>query len=121
MDTKHLDHIERTNCVLGALVILVGALFFDAPVALGLALGAVLSCANFWMIHRLVLRVVKNRKPVAVGLVILKMLALFALVFLCIHYLPIQPVAFAIGLSVFLVSIAAESVRFALKVENGRA
>jgi hypothetical protein len=40
-----------------------------------------------------------------------------------IRFLPVSPVAFAIGLSIFLLSIAVESVRFALghRETDGRA
>ena len=52
-------------------------------------------------------------------------LVLMIVVFLCIRFLPMGSVAFAIGLSVFLLSIVIESLRFAMtdsnREENGRA
>jgi hypothetical protein len=49
---------------------------------------------------------------------------LMGLVFLAVYLLPLSPAALAVGLSVFLMSIAIESVRFALGghgEQNGRA
>ena len=42
-----------------------------------------------------------------------KMVGLMVLVFLAVHYLPISGIAFVVGFSVFLVSIAIETVRVA--------
>ncbi|MBI4509236.1 MAG: ATP synthase subunit I [Deltaproteobacteria bacterium] len=117
MDPKHLDAIERWNLFIAALLILAGVLFFDMPVALGFTLGASLSCANFYAIHRLMKKSMSatgTKRAKLQGLLMAKMGVLMFLIFLAIKYLPIHPIALAVGLSVFLLSIAAESIRFAL-------
>lgn len=130
MDHRQLDNIERWNLVFAALLILVGALFFETPVALGLTVGALLSCANFYGVHKLIQRATLaagGRKTALYGLFMAKLVGLMIAVALCILYLPMSPLAFVIGISVFLVSIAVESVRTALGSapsngeENGRA
>jgi len=120
MHPKQLAAIERWNLLLSAILITGSALLFDARVTLGVIVGAGLSCLNFWGIHRLVLasmRTQGRRKSVLQVLLGAKMAILMVLVFLAVQYLPLEPIALAIGLSVFLVSIAIESVR----VVHGRA
>jgi hypothetical protein len=128
VDPKQLENVTRWNCVLAALLIVVGAVFFDGAVALGLTVGSLIATANFWGIQRLITRsmsVQGRSRTLLQGLLMVKMLVLMILVFLCIRFLPMSSVAFAIGLSVFLLSIVIESLRFALsdsnREENGRA
>ena len=120
MHPKQLEAIERWNLLLSAILIVGAAAFFDRRVALGVVVGAALSCANFWGIHRLVLASLRSsgrKRSVLQILLGAKMAVLMLLVFLAVQFLPLNPVALAVGLSVFLVSIAIESVR----VVHGRA
>ena len=126
MRAKQLDAIERWNLLLSAFLVAGAGLFFDDRVFLGVLVGCILACANFWGIHKLVLASARSegsRKQALQILLGAKMAILMALVFLAVYLLPISPAALAIGLSVFLISIALESVRFALGGgrENGRA
>ena len=54
-----------------------------------------------------------ERKQSMQMLFMLKMIALFAIVFVCIKFVPMSAAAFAIGISIFLLSIAVESARYA--------
>lgn len=127
MDRRQLIAIERWNVLFASLLVLASAILFPVRTALGVAVGAILTCANFFAFHRLLDRSMKSpngRKRLFLQiLLLLKMGAILVLVFLAIHFLPLSPVALAVGLSVFLLSIAVESVRFALgqKVDDGRA
>jgi hypothetical protein len=117
MGPQELARIERLNAVLAALLSLGAALVFSAPVAIGVAVGGALAVANFYGVRRLVgasLRRDGMRRAALQLLLIGKLGVLFVLVFLAIRFLPLSPVGLAVGMSVFLISIAVESVRFSL-------
>ncbi len=123
MEPKQLEAIERWNLLLSGIAILVSAVFAPTAVALGIAVGAVLACLNFTSIKRIWLAVAHAQGERRNGLQMLmigKMILLMVLVVLAIKYLPLSPAALAIGLSVFLVSIGIESVRFVMRTpRNG--
>lgn len=126
MDPKHLTSIERWNWLFAAIFIAVAAVWFAPRVALGVAVGALLSSVNFYSLHRLIVksaRVPGRRKLALQLLLVAKMGLILALIFLAMRFLPVSPIAMAVGLSVFLLSIAVESFRFAMseKVDDGRA
>jgi hypothetical protein len=124
VDAKQLVAIERWNLLLGGLAVLIAAAFLSEPVALGVAVGAVLGAINFTSIRRIwqgILRADGGRKQTLQILMMLKMILLMVAVALAIAFLPLSPPALAVGLSIFMISIAIESVRFALRTpsENG--
>lgn len=117
MGPKHLDRMERLNCLFAGILILGSALLFDRSVTLGVAVGAILSCANFYGIHKIwqgALTAHGQKRMVLQILLMVKMVGLMLLIFLAMKFLPLNPAALAVGLSIFLVSIAVESLRFAL-------
>ena len=117
MDPQALARIERWNYLIGALGVAVALVLLPRPASLGLTVGAALACLNFTLIRRLVNRwfaSAPDRRGAAALLVVPKFAGLIAAVFLCIRYLPMSPVAFAVGFSIFLISIAIESIRFAI-------
>lgn len=126
MNQKALGSMHRWNLGLAGIFIAVAALAFDRAALIGVAVGALLACANFWGIHQLVRisMAAQGRGRAALQLlIVLKMGALIFLVFLALRYLDMSLIAFAAGLSIFLISITIESVRFALdqKAPDGRA
>jgi hypothetical protein len=117
MGPSELKKIERWNGLLAAVLILSSVVLFSGSFALGVTVGALLAVINFRGIRFLVeasLRRQGGKRAALQLLLIAKMGILFALVVLAIHFLPISPVGLAVGLSVFLLSIAVESVRSAL-------
>jgi hypothetical protein len=81
------------------------------------AVGAALAVVNFYGVRRLVTASLRRdgMKRAALQLLLIgKMGLLFVMVFLAIRFLPLNPVGLAIGMSVFLISIAVESIRFAM-------
>jgi hypothetical protein len=117
MGPKELKKIERWNGLLAGFLILAAVVFFPARFALGVAVGAGLAVANFTGMRLLVgasLRRQGGKRAAMQLLLIGKMGVLFLLVFLAIRYLPLHPVGLAVGLSVFLISIAVESIRYAM-------
>ena len=117
MGPKELARIERMNALLGGVLSLGAFAFFSTPVAIGVAVGAALAVLNFHGVRRLVgasLRRDGMKRAALQLLLIGKMGLVFLLVFLAIRFLPLNPVALAVGMSVFLISIAVESIRFAM-------
>lgn len=116
MGPEHLRAMEKWNLVLSALAILIAALLFERQHVVGVALGALIASANFSAIRRIwegLLSGSSERKQSMQMLFILKMVVLFAIVFVCIRFVPMSAAAFAIGISIFLLSIAVESARYA--------
>jgi len=114
MGPKELKKIERWNGLLAGFLILAAVAFFSADIALGVAVGAILAVVNFYSMRLLVAASLKRQggKRAALQLLLIaKMGVLFLFVFLAIRFLPLHPVGLAVGLSVFLISIAVESVR----------
>ena len=115
MESKHLRAVERFNLVIAAVICLGSLVFWQRGIALGAFLGAGLAVANFWAIRRVSeagLKTKSERKRlVLISFLLAKMGALIALVYLAIRYLPINVLAFLVGLSTFLVSIMIVSFR----------
>lgn len=115
MEPQAALRIERMNYILGGLAAVASALLLSKEIALGVLVGAIISAINFSLLRRLVqgvLRSQEDRPSVAAVLFIPKMAALIVAVTLAILYLPVSPVAIAVGFSVFLVSIGVETVRY---------
>ncbi|HKA90672.1 MAG TPA: ATP synthase subunit I [Haliangiales bacterium] len=121
MTPEDLKRIERWNWLFAALLVAGAAVFFGRDVVLGVAVGALLGAVNFWSIRSLAGRVLKSsggRRTALQVLLVGKMAILFALVYLAMRFLPVSIVALGVGLSVFLLSVAVESVRHAFAVKT---
>jgi len=121
MDAKALRRIERLNYILGGVMAASAALILDRERALGVLVGVVLGSVNFSLLSRIVqrwLRGVAQGKGASGYFLIPKMGALLAAVFLSLRFLPLSPAYFAIGFSIFLLSIAIETVRSATNPGN---
>jgi hypothetical protein len=113
MKTHAIDKISRVNLVLGAAMTAVAGLLWGAGGMLAAGAGALLACVNFWAITRLGRRAVSrveagatNGQAVALGIgLVVKMTALFALVWLAVRVIKLQALPFALGISVFVFSI----------------
>lgn len=108
--------IEALNYILGGVAVVVGLFVLGKPEVLGLLCGALLGALNFSAIRRLVEKQIKAQKTggsqAGAALIFPKMLVLIAAVAAAIFLLPIAPAFLALGFSIFLVSIAIETVRF---------
>jgi hypothetical protein len=117
MGPKELARIERLNALLAGVLSVGAAILFSSPVAIGVAVGGALAVVNFYGVRRLVAASLRRdgMKRAALQLLLIgKMGLLFVMVFLAIRFLPLNAVGLAIGMSVFLISIAVESIRFAM-------
>lgn len=114
MGNPSFTRIERLNYILGAIAIAIAALTQPQPIALGITVGVVLTCANFFVLRRLVTKWTAEAAEGKSGrtglLMVPKMFGLAAAVILCLVFLPINPFAFAIGYSMFFASIIVELV-----------
>ena len=108
--TPVLARIERANVVLAvALTSLAGILWGGAGM-LAAGAGALLACADFFFLGRLGARAVASVRaggsPFGLGFALIaKMGALFGLVFVAIRVVHLAVMPFALGFSVFVVSI----------------
>jgi len=119
MASPSILRIERLNYGISAGVILVALVTQSRPVTLGLAVGAGLTCLNFYVLRRLIVKWTTEAargKGGNSGLLMLpKMVGLMGAVAAAVLLLPLDVVAFAIGYSIFIVSIIVETTYTALR------
>jgi len=119
MAAPSMLRIERINYVLGGILVIAAALTQTRPIALGIAVGVALTCANFFVLRRLVTKwtsdAAQGKSGNAPLLMLPKMTILMGAVAVAILVLPIDPIAFTIGYSLFIVSIVIDTTYSALK------
>jgi hypothetical protein len=117
-----IQRIERLNYAISAIVIVAAALTQPRDIALGIAVGAVLTCANFFVLRKLVVKwtreAASGRSGNASFLMLPKMIGLMGAVAVAIVFLPISVIAFTIGYSIFVVSIIIEATYSTLRVPD---
>jgi len=114
MNPQKIARIERWNAILAAIVIAGCALWGSDRALWGAAVGGAIACLNFWAVRRVVaasLRLEGPKRAALQMLLVAKMGILMVLIFLVLKYLPVDPAALAVGLSVFVGSIALEAGR----------
>jgi hypothetical protein len=111
--------IERINYAIGGALIVAAAVTQPRDVSLGVAIGVALTCLNFHILRRLITKwtaaAAKGEPSNAPMLMLPKMVGLMGAVALAILFLPIQPVAFIVGYSIFMVSIVIDTTFSALR------
>jgi len=114
-----IRRIERLNYGISAAAILVALFTQSQPVTLGLAVGAGLTCLNFFVLRRLIERWTTEAAQGKGGnsglLMVPKMIGLMGAVAAAVLLLPLDVVAFAVGYSIFIVSIIVETTYTALR------
>jgi hypothetical protein len=117
-----IHRIERLNYALSGVAVIVAALTQARPVALGLAVGAALTCLNFFVLRRLVVKwtsdAARGKPSNSQMLMLPKMALLMGLVALSILLLPIDAIAFAVGYSLFIPSILIDTTYSAMRTET---
>jgi hypothetical protein len=115
--TSHgIRRIERLNYVLGGIAIIVAALTVPQKLALGVALGVVLTSLNFaalrWLVFRWTAAVKAGDEQGSnrIYLILPKMIGMMGAVALVMIFLPIDAIGFLIGYSIFLPSIVIGAV-----------
>lgn len=120
MGSPSIHRIERINYVLAAIVVIGGMFTRDKGIVLGLIAGSALTCLNFYVLRRLV---VKWTADAAAGkgggtasmLMMPKMIGLMLAVAAAVLLLPLDVIAFTIGYSIFVLSIVIETASTALR------
>ena len=115
-----MRRIERLNYAIGGVLVIAATLVFrDGRIALGVAVGVVLTCLNFFVLRRLVTRwtadAAEGKQSNASFLMLPKMVGLMLSVALALLFLPIDPIAFTVGYSTFVVSIIADTTYSAMR------
>jgi hypothetical protein len=123
MAAPSLLRIERINYALGGVLVIIAALTQPQPIALGFAVGVLLTCVNFFVLRRLVTRWTRDAARGKTGsaplLMLPKMVGLMGAVAVAILLLPIDPIAFTIGYSIFILSIVIDTSYAALRDPSG--
>lgn len=126
MASPSILRIERLNYGLGAVVALGSLLTQSRSIALGVCLGVALTCANFFVLRKLITKwttAAQQGAPSNAPLLMLpKMVGLMLAVAAAVLFLPIDPIAFAVGYSIFIISIVIEGLYssvFASEPANG--
>ena len=119
MASPSILRIERINYALGGVVIIAAALTQNRPVALGIAVGVALTCLNFYVLRKLVVKWTSDAAQGKTGnaplLMLPKMVGLMGAVAVAILLLPLDPIAFTIGYSIFIISIVIDTTYSALR------
>lgn len=108
-----LRWVLTRGMVLGLLVVGGFAATGDVGLIAGAALGVIIGLGNFWLMRRLMWRVLSRPgrgRALAMGALLFKLGALGAIIFLSMTYLPINPIALLCGLSVVVVMIMASAL-----------
>jgi hypothetical protein len=123
MATPSILRIERINYAIGGVLVIAAALTQSQPVALGIAVGVLLTCLNFFVLRRLVTRWTRDAARGQTGsaplLMLPKMVGLMGAVAVAILLLPIDPIAFTVGYSIFIISIVIDTSYAALRDPDG--
>jgi hypothetical protein len=117
MDVSSLRNIERLNYMLGAVLVIGAAILTSRPEVLGVLVGVALSCANFTLMRRMVqwwIETPPERRGPRTFVLLPKMMGVMLAVALAIFFLPVSALGVLVGFSVFLGSIAVETVRYTL-------
>ena len=119
MASPSILRIERINYGLAVLTVLVGLFTQSRPIVLGLMCGSALTCLNFFVLRKLVVKWTSEAASGTPGnaslLMLPKMIFLMGAVAVCVLLLPLDVIAFTVGYSIFIVSIVIEATYSALK------
>jgi len=105
-----ISRIERVNLALAVAVTVLAGLLWGKSGALAAGVGALLACVDFYILVRLGTRMVAQARTGVPSralsfLLLTKTMLLFGLVFVAIRVAKLDAIAFALGFSVFVVSI----------------
>lgn len=113
MASPSILRIERLNYALAAVTVLVGLFTQNRPIIIGLMAGSALTCLNFYVLRRLVVKwtaeAASGKGGNASLLMLPKMILLMGAVAVSVLLLPLDVIAFTVGYSIFIVSIVIEA------------
>lgn len=119
MASPSILRIERLNYGISAVAVALALVTQPRAVTLGVAVGAGLTCLNFYVLRRLIVKwtaeAASGKGGNASLLMLPKMVGLMGAVVVAVLFLPIDVIAFAAGYSIFIVSIIVETTYTALR------
>jgi hypothetical protein len=122
MASPSILRIERLNYAIAGVLIIAAALTQPRDIALGIAVGAALTCVNFFVLRKLVTKWTSDAAQGKAGnaplLMLPKMAGLMGAVAVAILFLPLNVIAFIVGYSIFIVSIVLDTSYAALRAES---
>ena len=122
MGKPSIRNIERLNYMIAGVATIIAAITQTRPFALGIAVGGGLTCLNFFVLRKLIVKwtadAAAGRGSSASYLMLPKMAGLMGAVAVAILVLPIDPIAFVIGYSIFIVSIVIETAYASFKQDS---
>jgi len=114
-----IHRIERLNYGISAVLTVLSLVTQTRSVTLGLAVGAGLTCLNFYVLRRLIVKwtteAAQGKGGNSALLMLPKMIGMMGAVTVAVLLLPIDVIAFAIGYSIFIASIVIETTYSALR------
>ncbi len=123
MASPSILRIERLNYALAVVTVLVGLFTQDRAIVIGLMAGSALTCLNFFVLRKLVIKwttdAASGKSSNSSLLMLPKMFFLMGAVALCVLILPLNVIAFTVGYSIFIISIVIEAAYSALRSPNG--
>ena len=119
MASPSIHRIERLNYAIAIVVVAIGLVIAQSrPVVLGLMIGSGLTCLNFFVLRKLVVKWTEDAASGKGGnaqlLMLPKMIFLMGAVAIAVLFLPIDVISFVIGYSIFIISIVIETAYSAL-------
>lgn len=119
MASPSILRIERLNYGISAVAIVAALVTQTKAITLGLSVGAGLTCLNFFVLRKLIVKWTAEAASGQGGnaslLMLPKMVGLMGAVAAAVLFLPIDVIAFAVGYSIFIVSIIVETTYTALR------
>ena len=122
MASPSILRIERFNYALGAVLAVAALVTQSRQIALGVVVGVALTCINFFVLRKLVVKwtaeAAKGQGGNSAMLMLPKMIGLMGAVAVAVLFLPIDVIAFTVGYSIFILSIVIEATYVALKTPD---
>ncbi len=119
MASPSILRIERLNYGITALAIVVALVTQSRSVTLGIAVGGALTCLNFYVLRKLIVKwtteAAQGKGGNSALLMLPKMVGMMGAVAAAVLLLPIDVIAFAIGYSIFIASIIVETTYSAFR------
>ncbi len=113
MGSPSILRIERMNYILAIVAVAIGLVTQSREIVLGLMIGAGLTCLNFYVLRRLVVKwtteAASGKGGNASLLMLPKMVFLMGAIAVAVLFLPIDIIAFVVGYSIFILSIVIET------------
>jgi hypothetical protein len=114
MASPSILRIERLNYIIGAVVALASLVTQSQAIALGVSVGVALTCLNFYVLRKLIVKwtteATKGQMSNAPLLMLPKMVGLMLAVAAAVLFLPLDVIAFTVGYSIFLISIVIDTL-----------